>query len=288
MNQLPLELLQEILEYCCIESILEISLINSYFHKAVRSKPIWRSLISRLERYKRFPGNSFEEPDKAFKDLYSLSKLGIGDWISLAESADFASSTDNIQQSVSKILLNDSSFWSISGSADINSNEEIVISLIGLSLVSCVKVRPYRAAYQATSPIYAPQEIQVYVGINSKNWIKVPIIFSILNMPDLKMLDMSEYCVMGDSIKLVLHKRQQKQMADDLWYTVLEKVEIYGIPLSESTPYLSSMMIKECKNLGVSPSFATDPPISHSQALAIVESFENNFKDLYDYVKRLI
>jgi hypothetical protein len=212
-----------------------------------------------------------------------LSKTGFYDWIYLAESAVCASSTDNVQQSIGNVLLNDTGFWSSAGSPDVNSNEEIVLSLIGLSIVSCVRLRPYRAAYQALSPIYAPQAIQIYIGVNSKNWVEIPIIFTVENTHDLQTFDVSEYCTMGDSVKLVLKRRQKRQLEDGLWYTVLEKVDVYGIALSESTPYLSSIILNECEKLKQVPRFIQDPPKSYSQALELIDSFGNR-DTLFDYV----
>ena len=76
---------------------------------------------------------------------------------------------------------------------------------------------------------------------------------------------------------------------DDVQPTALEKVNVYGIALSESsTPYLSSLIVNECEILKETPRFIRDHPMSYSQALGVIDSFGNDLDGLFAYVTLII
>jgi len=146
-----------------------------------------------------------------------------------------SSSEDDPTQSISNTLSDDpTTFWSSKGSDDINSSEYLVFQFTqAICIVKSVEILIFKARFQMESPIYGPQRMQISVGFSPKlsEMEYVSPVFDVNNNPEPQEFDIGNELVFGSYIRLDLFGRNSTQHADDLYYTVLERVKVYGTPI---------------------------------------------------------
>eukprot|EP00466_Bigelowiella_natans_P008352 jgi/Bigna1/89839/estExt_fgenesh1_pg.C_560098 len=173
-----------------------------------------------------------------------------------------ASSTDHASQVLTNTLTASPNFWSSTGS-DPSKPETIVFSLVSpITVVSSVSIKPYRASYQLGQPCYAPRYVRISTGFSpdKATWTSAPM--PCRNEPVLQTFEISPRIVCGSFIKIELLERCQTQREDNLYYIVLERVIVNGIPLGalvKDFPGTCEALIEDCVHLGYEP----PPPTRH-------------------------
>ncbi|KAJ3050988.1 hypothetical protein HK097_008029 [Rhizophlyctis rosea] len=147
-----------------------------------------------------------------------------------------ASTEDDPGQTI-QCTLEDStrSFWSSKGTADDTSSEFIVYQMHQpICVVTRIEITPYKARFQRGMPIYAPRSVTVSVGFHKEldKMHYVSPMFPVANVDVPQSFDIKPTLVVGQYLRLDLHGRNQRQPNDNLFYTVLQSVKCYGLPLA--------------------------------------------------------
>ena len=227
------------------------------------------TLLSQLEPKLPNLMEFVKHPQELYRELSTLGKDLEQDSYSLIKDAQGASSTDHPRQTLDNVLEdNRHTFWSSSGSADSSSHEWICFSLHSVSMIHQVVIQPFRATFQAGIPVYAPLTVTVMVGFNPDVLHTVTPEFTIENEPVPQTLDLSQYLLVGNFIKIQLNGKRQAQHLDDLFYIALQSVQCTGIEVDSvfESPELFQTVTNFCQSLGISlesPSSAT--PFSQRQ-----------------------
>ena len=118
-------------------------------------------------------------------------------------------------------------YWSSEGSEDVSSSEELLYQLAHpICLVSSLTIEFYQAHWQLGQPVYCPQTLRVafYLGTNLQETISLG---PVQRTPNAQVYPFSRPIV-ANQIRLILEGRTAKQPSDELWYTVVQYVEVMG------------------------------------------------------------
>jgi len=140
-----------------------------------------------------------------------------------------SSSCDHNSQTVAQTLNRaPHTFWSSTGSDDPESGEYLLYE-VDEAVVLTVIVKPYRAAYQFSTPTYAPRSIRVSVGLTPDSFFFVSDDLPVAHSGEDVMLSLAPTLVIGRFVRIELLGRYAKQPGDWLYYTAIESVRIYGV-----------------------------------------------------------
>jgi hypothetical protein len=145
-----------------------------------------------------------------------------------------ASSEDHEHQSIDNTLNSSQfSFWSSVGTGDPENVEFLDYELVdSVCIVSSVRIKPYLAHYQRGLPCYAPVFISVVTSMNSdfRTVLCRSEKYYMKNEPSLQQF-FPHYMLYGKYIRIYLHGHSSTQQNDKLYYTALERVEVFGMSL---------------------------------------------------------
>eukprot|EP00741_Cyanophora_paradoxa_P004320 tig00000792_g4194.t1 len=179
------------------------------------------------------------------QDAFDLTGLmSLVDPSPAAKGEHSASSTDHEEQDVSNTISPDESFWSSSGSASPKSEEWVQYRLHApMCVVYAVQLAVYRATYQLGEPIYPPEAVQIAVSatpIPRPPWDgsdgRPPARLLVSREIPVKATDALQTLLLGRSpavgqyVCIRLIGKRQRQLEDNLFYSVLRYVCVLGGP----------------------------------------------------------
>lgn len=164
-----------------------------------------------------------------------------------------ASSTDNPEEAVRNTLNRRTrnamwqlpAYWSSAGSDRADAEDFVLYRLAShISVVSAVKLRPFRAFFQAHQPVYSPLRVRVMLGAASEDvggfgapgeaavhYHYTSPDFEVEQTDELQTLTLPAPVVcFGGVLRLQLCGRAQSQAADDRYYVCLAHVCATGRP----------------------------------------------------------
>lgn len=121
----------------------------------------------------------------------------------------------------------DSYFWSSLGSTSENANEFLIFELKTISIIFEVQFRNYRAMYQG-GYLFPSKQIQVKIGNEINNWHYESEILPVEFTEELQHIFLLPNVVFGKYVKIELIGKITTQTTDDLYYSVLDFVDIIG------------------------------------------------------------
>ena len=147
-------------------------------------------------------------------------------------------------------MTNDNHFWSSKGSADIDSEEWLLYSLIQPGcVVTAIDLHPFRAHFQYGSPTYAPQKVQILMGFSKEKFHFKSKIYTLNNSSDCQRIAIKPTLAIGSYLFIRLIGRNTLQPSDLLYYTVLRLVTVWGFPIAMvSNSILRSSLFSYCSN----------------------------------------
>ncbi|KAJ3174692.1 hypothetical protein HDU87_006941 [Geranomyces variabilis] len=195
-------------------------------------------------------------PQKLFVELGRLT-MDLSDdenRVELIESGFAASTEDDAAvQSIAACLdSSPRSFWSSKPSPSAATSEWLTFKLTQMvTIIHSVRVRPYKATYQRGMPIYAPRRLQVRIGISPDPehmhfWSKE---YPVANVDADQDLPIAPQLAVGGYLHLRLLERYQTQPGDELYYTVLRRVQCFGVPLgfvATRQPNVAATLMRFC------------------------------------------
>ncbi|KND00220.1 uncharacterized protein SPPG_04555 [Spizellomyces punctatus DAOM BR117] len=175
------------------------------------------------------------DPKQFFREIGEVTIMAEQEPLDLLEQGLQASSEDDEQQTIA-CTLDDSArtFWSSKGTADMLSSEWLVYKLRQpVCIVTRVEITPYKARYQRGMPIYAPRYMTMSIGFSPEpeNMHFISELFPVENRNVSQSFNIKPTLVVGGYVRLHLHGRYQTQPGDNLYYTVLQSVRCFGIPI---------------------------------------------------------
>ncbi|KAI8591909.1 hypothetical protein BDZ88DRAFT_18389 [Geranomyces variabilis] len=208
-----------------------------------------RRLCARFLECVDCPQKLFVELGQLTVDLYNDENR-----VELIESGFAASSEDDAEvQSIAACLdPSPRSFWSSKPSPSAASSEWLTFKLTQtVTVIHSVRVRPYKATYQRGMPIYAPRRIQVRIGMSPDPehmhfWSKE---YAVANVDADQDLPIAPQLAAGGYLHLCLLERYQTQPGDELYYTVLRRVQCFGVPLgfvAIRQPNVATCLLRFC------------------------------------------
>eukprot|EP01132_Coremiostelium_polycephalum_P004581 gene4581-5718_t len=206
---------------------------TTYFRSSTQQQEVVL-LKNRVVRFYTDEIEPYSQDRKCWKRLYrELGLVTLYNNYDLISKAIERSSCDSEDQDIGNTLDTNRSFWSSSGSPDVDSSEFLTYQFEQPSLVSAVRIHLYKAFYQSSMPTYAPQRIKISVGF-SKNleemhYTSDEFFVEVTDQPQTFYLE--PRLVVGNFIRIDLLGRVQKQSNDNLYYTVLRFVCVNGIPI---------------------------------------------------------
>eukprot|EP01119_Soliformovum_irregulare_P018533 TRINITY_DN5705_c0_g1_i1.p1 TRINITY_DN5705_c0_g1~~TRINITY_DN5705_c0_g1_i1.p1 ORF type:complete len:620 (+),score=164.13 TRINITY_DN5705_c0_g1_i1:51-1862(+) len=247
-HPLSLEVIQQICLNLDPKSLAMAALVSRFWLDFTEDAHVWKANIATRDPHgKRFHSHQLLLPshlERQYKQLYFAlvqADLAKDRTLSLINNGLAQSSCDSPDQSIVQTLdNNDRTFWSSKGSSDVSSCEYLTYSLHQLSIIYSVDIYPYMASYQQGEPIYAPQAVRISVGFSADtfHWTSDPI--EVENVDKMQRISIAPELVVGTHVKVTLVGRCQTQPQDDLYYTVLTRVEVHGRPWGAIEPDIIS------------------------------------------------
>ncbi|KAJ3270245.1 hypothetical protein HK104_004963, partial [Borealophlyctis nickersoniae] len=199
----------------------------------------------------------FVKDSKAFfKEIGDLTLMSEQEPMQLLMEGIEASSEDDEHQTIA-CTLDDSSrnFWSSKGSPDNTTSEYLIYKMVQpICVVTRVEVVPYKARYQRGMPIYAPRSVAVSVGFHqeAENMHYVSEEFPVENSNVTHTFNIKPTLVVGGFLRLDLRGRYQRQPGDNLFYTVLESVKCFGLPIGAflNKPHVTAPLLSLASTFG--------------------------------------
>eukprot|EP00475_Leptophrys_vorax_P000565 TRINITY_DN1030_c0_g1_i2.p1 TRINITY_DN1030_c0_g1~~TRINITY_DN1030_c0_g1_i2.p1 ORF type:complete len:334 (-),score=60.80 TRINITY_DN1030_c0_g1_i2:99-1100(-) len=149
-----------------------------------------------------------------------------------------ASSTDGQRQGIDQ-TLNDwrSTFWSSKGSSARDGKDVLIYQFSTLTVLTSIRVTPFRATYQPGMPTFAPKAVQVTCALDEE--FKM-ITFSTNALPlqntgDHYEVSFNSFLVLGQYVRLNLLGKYQKQKRGGLYFVALERVRFFGTMQDKAT-----------------------------------------------------
>ncbi|KAJ3146837.1 hypothetical protein HDU86_008395 [Geranomyces michiganensis] len=195
-----------------------------------------------------------DSPQKLFYELGDLAAELDDGRIEVIASGFAASSEDDADvQSIAACLdPSPRSFWSSKPSPSATTSEWLTFSLAHtISVVHSVRIRPYKATYQRGMPIYAPRMMQIAIGMTPDPeqmhfWSRI---YVVANIDADQEIIIAPQLVAGSFLHLRLIGRYQTQPGDEMFYTVLGRVQCFGLPLGFVTtrqPTVATSLMRFC------------------------------------------
>ncbi|KAI9205475.1 uncharacterized protein BJ171DRAFT_500581 [Polychytrium aggregatum] len=153
----------------------------------------------------------------------------------IIESGIESSTFDNEKQTIHSVLdESPKSLWSSIGSKTADVDEFLTFRLIQPAcIVTRIELIPFKAFYQRGAPVYGPREISVSIGFHTslKRMHYTSERYQLENEHKVQVINIAPTLVVGEFVRLNLFGRFQKQSDDNLFYSTLQNVKCYGIPL---------------------------------------------------------
>ncbi|KAJ3371304.1 hypothetical protein HDU91_005438 [Kappamyces sp. JEL0680] len=216
------------------KQLLAFGLVSKQWREIVCYEGLWREMIQLPCRDRPNLSLSMalllKSPRSAMKELICV---GADLEVPLIESALESSSQDHPTQSVEQTIDNDPfTFWSSLGSSSDQKDEWLDFKLMSpLCLIHSVDITPFLAQYQRGLPCYAPRSVSfsVRLALDAKP-VYVSSRYPILNRPVPQKFKLNSIGL-GGFLRIHLHGYASHQPGDELYYTAIEKVVVYGTPL---------------------------------------------------------
>jgi hypothetical protein len=217
----PLEILNKILLNCCIKSILTFSSCSKFCQIVAKNQSLWRVLS--LERFKvqklvQFTKDSYQ----LYKELHERS-LFPTDELQLSKPSE--STFDHVTQRAENCLDDDSqSFYSSLGTTH-DTLDFLQFDFLDFTMIQKVVIKPFLAQFQKGTPTYAPKRISFTFWSNGNE--ETTEEFEIENVPLSVTIDLNP-AIITKRLIINLIEKVQTQPIDSLYYTCIERVQVFG------------------------------------------------------------
>jgi hypothetical protein len=132
-----------------------------------------------------------------------------------------------------RLKLRSDNFWSSTGDASSEASEHLTYVLDSpLCIITHVSILPYKARYQRGMPVYAPKFLSISCGFKQSGepfHYQSNRPYPVRNQDCWQTFPVTPTLVIGNFVRLNLLGKYQTQPGNDLFYTVLQQVKIFGI-----------------------------------------------------------
>jgi len=198
-----------------------------------------------------------------------------------------ATTTDHAEESVQNVLSRETRvsrsfynlcYWSSKGSESCTHSDAITFQLSHpLSVVRCIKIRPFEAHFQRGSPIYSSAFVRFSFGTGrcetrdlveitdetepggaqdavNEGWSEISDVYPMEQVNALQTFEIPPTLCCGGFVRIELLGKKQKQDIDGLYYVCLSHVQVTGVPLSNFG------MVQDAEEAVSIPLLHYDPP----------------------------
>ncbi|KJE93433.1 hypothetical protein CAOG_04226 [Capsaspora owczarzaki ATCC 30864] len=264
MNDVPNEVLSAILDFLPARDRLQAALVSRRWRDLADDNRAWRRMCMHKWNTTEPMCWPVFDPDGGdptlWKRLYHFERALPQPTLCIEQPCCASSVDDYLHQDITNTVTEGSaSFWSSTGSDDIDSSEWLTYDLFHpLVVVRSISIEAYKADWHFGRPVYAPQRVRFSFGISRDYLHHVTQEYPVAPTTTSQVF-LFDYPILANFVKVELLGRTVRQPSDSLYYTAIQVVRVGGSPINEVTDkFIALAFINHAKRIANASSIASD------------------------------